>query len=168
MGVLLNVPLQEICPSEHFLRKDSIQYALEQRLKEKAVVPPFVQMQNNRYYLIDGHNRLVINHLFEDSTVAVYVASSEKDFISEHFNGWQIFDVRNSNKTLEKNFSATIAKSQQLTEVYRINSIKSLVDDYIEGGITAWVNEDLSFLKSLDATLREFNMLQRQKIYNLS
>lgn len=159
MGYIIKIPIDQVQPSEHFLREGSIRHALEDRLSGKQEVPQFVEIDGNKYDLIDGHNRAVVDYLFGDTEITVYVARSSKDTMPEECaNGWDLETIRHSNKSLAKTFLIIPGRAAHMKHDYHIFTVGDLAQDYAEGGVSPWLGEDLSYLTDLKATLNHFKL----------
>ncbi|PIZ51337.1 hypothetical protein COY27_04010 [Candidatus Woesearchaeota archaeon CG_4_10_14_0_2_um_filter_33_13] len=84
MGRIEEISLDLILPSQLHLRESSLQRVLAMKKQglDDILGPPVVRAVGDYLLTLDGHHRLILQHLLREGKSKVYVAKSETDFLS--------------------------------------------------------------------------------------
>ncbi len=83
MGLIQEVDLTEVLPSQFHLRETSLQkvWTLKQRRLDDVLGPPAVRRWENQFITLDGQHRLIVEQILGDQRIPVYIAESERDLL---------------------------------------------------------------------------------------
>ena len=83
MGIIEEVSLDLVLPSQFHLRKTSLQkvWTLKQRGLDDVLGPPAVRKLGDHFITLDGQHRLIVGQILGDKRTPVYIAENERDLL---------------------------------------------------------------------------------------
>lgn len=107
MGNLIPLPLDLLEPTQKYLKSATLEKLLTAYATHSVMLlpPPAVRFFHGSYLIIDGHHRIAISKLLDNTFLEVYQAEHSSDYLNSTLFPERMTEaVENSNLLINKRF----------------------------------------------------------------